>query len=205
MDRVSVEGKEDEGWMATTIPSKGGMGRFAVDKCLEFIAECGDSERDLIIKSDQENSANYLVQEIVERRAENKTLVEESPKRSSGSNGVVERAVQEVEGALRAGYIALQERLGRRLDARERVVAFLPEYVTYLLNRLKEGEDGKTAYERVRGKKASVVGLEFGEKVLYKIHGGPKLQKINPRWEPGIFVGVRRRSNELLISRPKGS
>ena len=107
--------------MATTIPSKGGMGRFAVDKCLEFIAECGDAERDLIIKSDQENSANYLVQEIVERRAENKTLVEESPKRSSGSNGVVERAVQEVEGAIRAGFNAFQQRLGRRADARERV------------------------------------------------------------------------------------
>ena len=76
-----------------------------MDKCLEFIAECGDSERDVIIKSDQENSANYLVQEIVERRVESKTLVEESPKKSSGSNGVVERAVQEVEGALRAGLL----------------------------------------------------------------------------------------------------
>ena len=37
-------------WMATTIPSKGGMGRFAVDKCLEFMAECGDGERDVIVK-----------------------------------------------------------------------------------------------------------------------------------------------------------
>ena len=50
-----------------------------MDKCLEFMAECGDGERHVIVKSDQENSANYLVQEIVERRAENKTLVEESP------------------------------------------------------------------------------------------------------------------------------
>ena len=88
-------------WMATTIPAKGGMGRFAVDKCLEFMAECGDGERDVIIKSDQENSANYLVQEIVERRVENKTLVEESPKKGSGSNVVVERAVQGVEGMMR--------------------------------------------------------------------------------------------------------
>ena len=59
--------------MATTIPSKGGMGRFAVDKSLEFIAECGDGERDIIVKSDQEASANYLVKEVVERRVENKT------------------------------------------------------------------------------------------------------------------------------------
>merc|ERR1712048_180942 len=108
---TALAGRErrSKAWMATTIPSKGGMGRFAVDKCLEFMAECGDGEREVIVKSDQENSANYLVQEIVEMRAANKTLVEESPKKSSGSNGVVERAVQEVEGALRAAHLALQE------------------------------------------------------------------------------------------------
>ena len=77
--------------MATTIPSKGGMGRFAVDKCLEFEGECGDTERDIVVKSDQENSANYLIKEIVERRVENKTVVEESPEqrqqRSGGESG----------------------------------------------------------------------------------------------------------------------
>ena len=36
------------------------------------------------------------------------------------------------------------------------------------MKRLKVGEDGKTVHERVRGKKASVIGLEFGEKLLYK-------------------------------------
>ena len=76
-------------------------------------------------------------------------------------------------------------------------MAFLPEYVVFLLNRLKVGEDGKTAYERVRGKKTSVVGLEFGEKVLFKLKRGNKLEKLNARWDYGIFVGVRRRSNQV--------
>ena len=40
---------------------------------------------------------------------------------------------------------------------------FLPEYAAYLLNRLEVGKDGKTAYERAKGKLATVVGLEFGE------------------------------------------
>ena len=30
--------------------------------------------------------------------------------------------------------------------------------------RLEVGKDGKTAYERAKGKKATVVGIEFGEK-----------------------------------------
>ena len=135
-----------------------------MDKCEEFVEENGDRERDILVSTDQENSAHYLVKELVESRIEGKTMVEDSPKKSSGSNGVVERAVQEVEGSIRAGFLALQHRVGRRIDARERLVAFLPEYMVYLMNRLKTGEDGKTVYERVRGKQGSVVGVEFGER-----------------------------------------
>ena len=75
--------------MAATIPTKGGMGMFAVDKCLEFIDGNGDREQPIMIKSDQENSAQYLVGEVVEKRVEGRTHVEESPVKSSGSNGVV--------------------------------------------------------------------------------------------------------------------
>ena len=42
--------------------------------------------------------------------------------------------------------------------------------------------------------------IEFGERVLYKIKITSKLEKINARWEHGIFVGIRRRSNELMVS-----
>ena len=42
-----------------------------------------------------------LVKDLVEARAEGKSAVEESPVGSSGSNGVVERAVQGVEGRIK--------------------------------------------------------------------------------------------------------
>ena len=99
--------RRTKGWMATTIPSKGGMGRFAVDQCFEFVGECGDTERDIIVKSDEENAAQYLVKEVVEARAEGKAHVEESPVKISGSNGIVEKGVQEVEWSIRAGFLAL--------------------------------------------------------------------------------------------------
>ena len=35
--------------MATVLPSKGSTGKFAVDKALEFIAECGSQSGDIII------------------------------------------------------------------------------------------------------------------------------------------------------------
>jgi len=73
-----------------------------------------------------------------------------------------------------------------------------------LENRLTQGVDGLVAYERVKGKRPTVLGVEFGEKVLYKKQVGSKMEKINARWEYGIFVGVRRRSNELWVVTAEG-
>ena len=184
--------------------NKGACGKFGVDKCLEFIEENGDGEGDILVKTDQEPAIQYLIKELVEARADGKTVVEESPVKSSGSNGVAERGVQEIEGEIRALFIGLQERLGRKLDARERIVAFILEYAAYLANRLVRGSDGKVVYERIKGKEPTVLGVEFGEKVLYKVKLGSKLEKINPRWEYGIFVGVRRRSNEIQVATKEG-
>ena len=146
----------------------------------------------------------YLIKDLLVERPEGKTMLEEAPVKSSGSNGAVERGIQEVEGIVRALYLGLQEKLGRKVDAKERIVAFMPDYAAYLLNRLHVGEDGKVPYERMKGKKPTVLGIEFGEKVLYKIKLGGKLEKLNARWAYGIFVGIRRKSNEVMVSTQEG-
>ena len=121
-----------------------------------------------MVKTDQERSIEYVIKDLVSERVEGRTVIEEAPKKSSGSNGIVEREVQKIEGRIRAIFLGMQERLGRRLDARERIVAFVPEYAAYLENRLNQGADGMVAYERVKGKRPTVLGVEFGEKVLFK-------------------------------------
>ena len=74
-----------------------------------------------------------------------------------------------------------------------------------MVNRKNVGTDGKVAYERIKGKKPTMMGIEFGEKVLYKIKLGQRLEKINSRWDFGIFVGVRRKSNEMWIATRDGT
>ena len=71
--------------------------------------------------------------------------------------------------------------MGKRLDARERIVAFIPEYCAYLLNRLETGEDRKVPYERLKGKRLTALRVEFGEKVLFKRKLANKTEKLNPR------------------------
>eukprot|EP00973_Karenia_brevis_P069463 9658713-Karenia_brevis.AAC.1 len=67
--------------MATTVPQKGGRGLFAVDKCIDFIEEVGDSKRDILIKSDTEEAMRMLMRYVQEERPNVKTVVEEAPKK----------------------------------------------------------------------------------------------------------------------------
>ena len=163
--------------MATAVPEKGGHGIYARDKILEFMEENGDKTGDVVVKNDQEPAIKLLTQDVVDARPEGKTLLEESPVESHQSNGGAERAVEEMEGEIRALFIGLQDRLGRKLDARERIVAFIPDYAAYLTNRLLRGKDGKVPYERLKGKTPTVLGIEFGEKVLFKKKRGDRTKK----------------------------
>ena len=49
-----------------------------------FIDENGDRENTIMIKSDQEPSMKCLVDDVVERRKEGQTIMENSPKRAVG-------------------------------------------------------------------------------------------------------------------------
>ena len=72
------------------------------------------------------------------------------------------------------------------------------------MNRLRRGEAGKVPYERIKGTKPTVLGIEFGEKVMYKLRIRSKLEKISKRLDFGTFVGVRWRSKEIMVSTPDG-
>ena len=186
--------------MGVAVPTKGASGTYMVDKAKEFVDEVGDSSGKIVVKNDQEASIQYFINDLVEAREEGRTIREESPVKSSGSNGVVERGIQVLEGQVRVMLLALEERIGFKVDPKWPVVSFIPEYAAYLINRLEVGKDGKTAYERCKGKKATVLGIEFGEKLLYKVKFKDKLSKLESRWEKGIFVGVRRRSGEVWVA-----
>ena len=80
--------------MTAVVPTKGSTGEFAAKRVIELIHECGNRDADVIIKTDREPSIKFLVSDVLKNRTGAKTLVEESPKRSSCSHGGVERAVQ---------------------------------------------------------------------------------------------------------------
>lgn len=115
---------------------------------VEFVDEVGDKSQQIVVKTDQEPSIKAVVEDLVKEREDGRSVVEESPKRSSGSNGVAKRAAQEVEGRLRAILLEFESRIGEEVDAREPIMTFIPEYAAYLMNRLEVGKDWKTGPTR---------------------------------------------------------
>ena len=128
-------------------------------------------------------------------------MPEYSPVRSSGSNGVIERGIKEVQGQLRVMKSALDTRVGVDIRSTSNFLPWMVEYASVLINRYLVGKDGKTAYERLRGKKSKMLGFEFGESVHFRrIPLQGRLGKLD-----GLFVGYRTQSGEYMVANSEGA
>ena len=67
-------------------------------------------------------------------RTGDKTIVEQAPVASKGSNGVVERAVRTAEKCVRTLKSQLDERYGARFDKRHPILPLLFDYSMHVLN-----------------------------------------------------------------------
>ena len=80
------------------------------------------------------------------------------------------------------------------------------EYAATIVNKGQVGADGKTAYERLKGKPAHLSGLEFGERILWKsnVPARERRNKMEADWKHGVFLGQRALSGEYMVGTPEG-
>ena len=82
-------------------------------------------------------------------------------------------------------------------------LAWMVEHVAWILTSRVRGIDGRTAFQRIRGRPFNKRLLEVMELCLYKIpNKGPQRDaagKLGPRWRRGIFLGFNRMSSEYLL------
>ena len=69
---------------------------------------------------------------------------------------------------------------------------------------MKEG-DGRTAYERKKNKSSKLMGLEFGECVMWRRRPvGSNLAKLAVLWDVGVYLGVKGSTGEIIIGNGDG-
>ena len=84
-------------------------------------------------------------------------------------------------------------------------MAWLVEHAADLISRFQVGDDGRTAYERMKGKKCKQEMVEFCEKADYRhnLKATAKDEKF-VRWGEGFFLGKWWRIGDALIGTPEG-
>ena len=156
---IVVVKERDTRMMCSVLVGEKGVADEHVIK--RIIEELGYESTKIVLKSDQESSVNSVIDTVIRARRDTPTMPEYSPVRSSGSNGVIERRIKEVQGQLRAMKSALDTRVGVDIRGTSNILPWMVEYASVLINRYLVGKDGKTAYERFHGKK-SVRASIFG-------------------------------------------
>ena len=194
--------------LAHAVPFKGGGVDWLVCQLQRDLRKLGLHDK-VILKSDQENAVIDVLNSLCKARGKdsegkNITLVEASPKGESQSNGVAERAVQEIEEGVRTHKLDIESKVGELIPITHAIIPWMIENVADLLNKQCVGKDGKTPYERLKGKGYRGEFLEFGSSILHRVPDKPQGGLMVPRWVPGTWLGKRFTTDEHVISLDDG-
>jgi len=191
------------------VQSKGSTYDWIVERIVKDLNILGWGK--LVLRCDQEPSIVDLQNAVISLRKsitnpDINTIPENSPKYEHQSNGAAERGVQEVKGIARTIKHYLESMLTFKLNFEHPIIAWMIEHIGTIINRHLIGDDGRTAYERIKVRATHQPLLPFADAVLYRIpqelHQAPSLE---PRWGDGVFLGINGRTGEYIIGTATGA
>ncbi len=201
---IVIHDSKTKAIIAHSVPRKGINNGWIVEQINEDINNLGHSK--IIVKCDQEPSIIQIQKGIAEIRS-HETVPEVTLVGSSASNGPVEHAIREVMGHIRTLKSNLEEELRVKVKQSDAIMTWMVNHAAMTITRYQIGRDGRTAYERVKGKACSKTMVQFAEKILYKVpyRKGEHKEKCEPKWEYAIWVGTAPRSHEHIVCTSQGA
>ena len=165
----------------------------------------GGENNPIILKCDGENAIG-AVRDRLGRYHGGQVTPEDTPPGEKECNGTVEEAGKTIRGIAKTFKEMIEEKIGAEIPVEGVIMQWLIRWAAMLHSRFKIGEDGKTAYERQKGRKCNEEVIPFGETVMYKrLKGsGEKKKVMENNWLEGLWLGHSRTSNEVLIGTKEG-
>ena len=185
------------------VPRKGmDEKNFAVDSLVEDVKWLGYTR--LTLKSDNEPAIVKLLTEALRELRINgvsQVLEEHPPEYDPQANGAAEVGVRLLKNHLRTLRCNLENEIGHRVPVRHPLVAWMASHAAALITWCAKGHDGRTAYQRVRGKEFRTRLLAFGEACRFKNRSQEPMRGIvdGRRFHEGIFVGIDRRTGQYML------
>ena len=142
---------------------------------IDDLASIGITKERIIVKNDGEAALVALQHGIVKKRAEFESAVENSRVGDSNSNGKIERAVRNIKNSIRTLRCSIEMATGNKVKITDPVVPWVVRQAGYIQTRCNIGDDGKTAWERITGRKPIMPLVPFGETVMFKLPKVPDM------------------------------
>ena len=192
---------------AHAVDAKGsGEDGYVVNRLVEDVHWLGWTK--MLLKTDNEPAIVQVLKDtLTTTRVEvphmEQISEEHGARYDSASNGEAESAVKQIQRMTRTLKLCLESRLKRRIPTNHAIMTWLVEHVAWILCTRSRGEDGKTAYERIKGREFGKRGVGFAEKVWHVLpRKGPELEdkaKLDALCKEGIVLGYCRDSPEYHV------
>ena len=102
---------------------------------------------------------------------------------------------------IRTQTLVLEEKIGEVLKVDTAALARLIGHCADILIKCQRGKDGRTPYERLRGKQLSGSLLEFRSQVMLKVMDKVSGGVIQERWVEGTWLANRFKTLEHMVAR----
>ena len=143
---IVVRDNESQTTFAHICLNKGPTDIWTKKKILEDLDLLGHV--DVILKTDGEPALVSLMEEVKKSRVQ-PTFLRHPPAYDPQANGAAEHAVQDYMGQFRKLKIALERRIGQKVESSWAVIELMSEYAALLLSRYPVRKDGRTPHKRL--------------------------------------------------------
>ena len=176
-----------------------------ISHTLKSWGHVGGTGGEMIIKSDGEPAILAVRNALM--RYHGGVMIPECPaKGEKAENGLIEEAGKTVREFVCTFISAIEYGIDDKLPLDANIIPWIVRWAAICYSRYAVGKDGRTAYERLRGRSCRAVVIPIGEKVWYKQlgDGGDRKNKAGAEWFPGVWLGPATGSSETLIGTVKG-
>ncbi|MCP2504859.1 MAG: hypothetical protein NLN65_06160 [Candidatus Poseidoniaceae archaeon] len=213
---VLHDSESERAW-AIFVKRKGNYSEYVSKRIAEIVNWLGYTK--VVFKTDQEPAIKDVMHdaktkiwkdmdafhEQVKTHCACQITVLHSPVGESQANGVVENAIQRIQGQIRAIKLDVESSSDTKMVPTHPAWPWMIEFAAQsILYWRISGDDGLTAIQRIRGRSTTSPKPRFGEKILYKLSKIIKLGKSEARWRYGIWLGSVERSDERLVGTDLG-
>ena len=198
---IAVKEDRYQNIMSSVALKKGVEEPWTIERVAKFIDLLG--YREITLKSDTDPAiVAFRNREAEACKAE--VTMEDAVKGDKESNGLIENAVMLIRGIIWTIKCHIESRTQEPLNDDSHVMPWLVEHAGCILSRCQKGRDGKTPFERLHGKKPTQEFVPFGEKVLAGQVTREPRNRMNPRYQYGIWLGMRKNSAECFVGNADG-